>query len=286
MPGLFAPITAPANRQATSGLVALAAAFTDAPDGWEGGFGFDPEACEGGLTFAIECGQTASKDASTNPDSVLYAPAALIAVDACTTMNEHDGTGRARRLLLALESELLEALLWTGDATGDDVAGEARPHLADGRAVELAAGAAVGIGVAFALMDQALTGCLHGVAGMVHVTPYTLAVAAAADLVDRDGNRWVTPNGHTVVAGAGYTGGGPRPAVGGALPAAPDLLAAVPANQWMYGTGPVFYLLGSTDTRSAVDRAVNTVTAMSERPGAAFYSPCCQFAAQIDLTPT
>lgn len=284
--GLYTPITAPPNRQATTGLIALAAAYTGAPDEWEAGFRFDPESCSPGQALAIECGASEAKTDSTHPGIVQYDPAALVVVDSCTTMDQgRDGQGIGRRLLLSRQSALLEGLFWTGVAVGDTDSATARPHLADGRATVLAAGAAVAYEHGLALMDQALTACLGGVTGMVHVTPYTLARLVAADIVDLDGGRYLTPNRHLVVAGAGYTGGGPRPTVGGALPAAPNLLASPAVDQWIYGTATVQYLLGAVDVQEAVDHRVNDIDVIAERPAAAFHG-CCQFAALIDHTPT
>lgn len=284
MPKGFQPIAAPPNRQATTGLVALASTPTGDVDGWEAGFGFAPESCDLGQLLAVDCGPSETKTPADKPDLVAYMPAALVVQDFCTTMDRgRDTDGLARRLLLSQQSALLERLLWTGAATGDATTDE-RTHLADGRATVLAAGVATPVVQALALLDQALTGCLHGVPGMVHVTPYVQALAKAAGILERDGNRWLTPAGHTVVAGAGYTGGGPRPTVGGALPAAPNLLASPAVDQWAYGTGQVYYLLGAVDVLTDTDHRVNTVTATAERNGAAFYG-CCQYAVQVETAP-
>jgi hypothetical protein len=284
------PIPAPPNRQATTGLIALATpADVSGPDGdgirWEGGFAFDPESCSAGQVLAIDCNDDSTeKTPSTHPPLVAYSPVALVVMDTCSTMDAgRDGGGIARRHLLSRQSALLEAAFWTGVAVGDDTTGQERPHLADGRATVLGTAQAAPHGLA--VMDQALTACLGGVPGMVHMSPYTLARMAGAQLLELEGGRWYTPNRHLVVAGAGYTGGGPRPAVGGALPAAPDLVASPPVDQYIYGTAPVFYLLGAADTLFAVDRAHNNAEYVAERPGAAFHG-CCQFVIPIDHTPT
>lgn len=285
--GQLQPITPPPNRQPTTGLLAVANRPTDVPDEWVGGFGYDPEACGDALLLSIECGTGSDKTPEANPASVEYAPAAIVYADACSTLSRgRDGAGRAARGLLQYESKALERLLWTGVATGDDTTDE-RPHLADGRATVLGGSGVTPLAlvIGLALLDQALTECLGGVQGMVHVTPLALSHAVPATWAVRDGNRWLTPNGHLIVAGAGYTGGGPRPTVGGALPAAPDLLAGVPANQWAYGTPYVNVLLSPPTSQTDVDRAVNTERTIKERAGAAFYGACCQYAVQLDLTP-
>ena len=282
MPKGFQPIAAPPNRQATTGLVALSSTPAGDTEGWEAGFGFAPESCDRGQLLGVDCGPSETKLPVDKPDLVQYMPADLVVRDFCSTMDSgRDSTGLGQRLLLNQQSALLEELLWTGTAAGDATTDE-RPHLADGRATVLGGGTALGVQIAVALLDQALTSCLNGVPGMVHVTPYVLVLAKPH--LEREGNRWLTPNGHTVVAGAGYTGGGPRPTVGDVLPAAPNLLAQPAVDQWAYGTGQVYYLLGEPAVLEDVDHLVNTRTVTAERPGAAFYG-CCQFAVQVETAP-
>lgn len=284
---IYTPLQAPPNRQATTGLIPLASAYADPPERWEAGFTFDPEPCPDGQVVAVACEQDTVKAPADNPDLVTYLPATLVVANQCSTMaRSRDVAAIARRQLLAAQSKLLEQLLWTGQADGDSLpVGGNRPHLADGRATILGASAALDPAVAMAVLDQALTDCLAGAAGMVHMAPYTLVRLAADDLVHQDGTRWRTASGHLVVAGAGYTGGGPRSAPDQALPAAPDLTDPDEGDAWVYGTGPVQYLLGTVDAFGDTDRAVNTDTAYGERVGAAFYSPCCQFAVQVGYAP-
>lgn len=286
--GLFTPIPAPRNGQATTGLIALATAATGVPAEWEAGFSFDPESCSPGQALAIECGASEAKTDSAHPGIVQYAPFAAVVVDSCTTLDQgRDGVGIAQRLLLSRQSAILEGVFWTGDAVGDTPNdGTLRPHLADGRATVLAGGTAVALVHGLALIDQALTACLGGQIGMLHVAPYTLARLVAEDILSLEGGRWYTPNRHLVVSGAGYTGGGPRPTVGGALPAAPTLTANPATDQWIYATAQVFYLLGAaSEPLREVNRAVNNVDVITERPAAAFHG-CCQYAIQLDTSTT
>jgi hypothetical protein len=174
----------------------------------------------------------------------------------------------------------LEQLLWTGVAESDDPAdGTVRPHLADGRATVLAGSGDVAEGVA--RLDQALSDCLKGSPGVLHMSPVALSRAYQRNAVTYEGGRMLTPNGHFAVGGPGYTGGAPRPTVGGALPAAPDLLADPIPAQTMYATGPVFYLLGQAYQTPEVVREVNDASVRTERAGAVFYGPCCQFAVGV-----
>src|SRR5690606_22575460 len=281
------PLAAPPNRQATTGLIALAPVSPDEgdrPGGWENGFAFDPETCDDGLLYSLVCRTETPKAPADNAGLVEYTPVVIVGSDVCSTLDRsRDRVGRARRHLLAVQSFQLERAFWTGEATDDESEdGEDRPHLADGTAEVLASGDPVAPEVGLALLDQALTRCIHGQQGMVHVTPYTLAVWVGLDVVEFVNGHYQTPNGHVVVAGSGYTGGGPRSDPGQDLPTAPDL--SEPADQWAYATPMVQVLLGDIDVIEDVDRSVNTETVRAERSAAAFHG-CCKFAIQLDMTP-
>ena len=275
------PLVAPPHRQASLGLSAVAAPVTDPPPRWEAGFAFDPETCQDPQLHAIDCGEGAEKDRMANPGLVEYAPATIIANSWCSTMTgERQTAARAQRALLAQQWWALERLLWTGDAESDDPAdGTVRPHLADGRATVLTGSGSVAEGVA--RLDQVLTDCLWNSQGVLHMTPGLLSRAAQASAVEREGNRWITPAGHLVVGGGGYTGGAPRDDVGEALPAGPDLTADPIPAQTIYATGPVFFLLGQVWETPEIVREVNDSSVRVERAGAVFYGPCCQFAASV-----
>jgi hypothetical protein len=287
------PINAPLNQTPTTGLVALAVTPTDLPAQWEGGFGFEPESCDPAALVTLSwCEQADEKDVPGRPSFVVYDPALLIGGDACSTLGPRDGRlERARRQLQSTTSEGVERLFWTGEAAGDgpDVV---RQSLTDGTAVTVGDPGGQGPADTVSLLDQALAGCLHGVAGMVHVPPVLLPVWAAADVIWRSGDRWLTPGGHTVVAGAGYTGGAPRPVIDpdpfevGPLPAPPDLLDL--GDVHVYATGPVGVILSDIvtfgDATSRIDRAINHETVLVERVAAAYHSGCCKFHAVATRT--
>jgi len=278
---LFAPAIAPPNRPASLGLAPVATPFPDPPENWEAGFAFDPETCQDPQLQAVDCGTGVTKNRMSNPAVVEYAPAAIIANSWCSTLTGPRQTEqRADRALTASQWWALERLLWTGVAESDDPAdGTVRPHLADGRATVLAGSGDVAEGVA--RLDQALTDCLWNSQGIIHMSPIALSRAKQKAAVEREGNRWISPAGHLVVGGGGYTGGAPRAGVGQALPAAPNLLADPIPAQHMYATGPVFYLLGQRWSTPEIVREVNDSSVRAERVGAAFYGPCCQFAVSV-----
>jgi hypothetical protein len=278
---LFNPLQAPPHRQASLGLAPVATPVPDPPDKWEAGFTFDPETCQDPQLQAVDCGTGVTKNRMANPAAVEYAPAAIIANSWCSTLTgERQTEARAQRALLAQQWWGLERLLWTGVAESDDPAdGTVRPHLADGRATVLAGSGNVAEGVA--RLDQALTDCLWDSPGIIHMTAGLLSRAKQQSAIERVGDRWLSPAGHAVVGGGGYTGGAPRPSVGGALPGAPNLLADPIPAQTIYGTGPVFYLLGTVHTTPEFVREINDSSVRTERVGAVFYGPCCQFAASV-----
>ena len=70
---------------------------------------------------------------------------------------------------------------------------------------------------------------------MIHCTPQVLTHLVDRGSVIKEGNVWVTPMGHIVVADAGYSGDGP------------DADAADSTSQWMYGTSLLSVILGPVE---------------------------------------
>lgn len=293
MPGPSLPIASPRNGPSMAGLVQLAVE-AEADERWVNGFSFDSETCGDGQTLSVICsyvgagegGADVDKTTADNEGVTSVTPILVVGSDRCSTLDrarEREALDRARRHVDAVLSHQLEAVLWTGEAEGDETPeGGDRPHLADGTATVLTSGTGIDPVAGLALLDQALTACLHGQQGMIHITPLLLVYLAHANAVRYAEDRWLSPNGHVVVAGSGYPGTGPRPGdPPGALPAAPNLLAIPPVDQFAYASPMVHVLVGDDDALTDVDREVNTRTVRVERPAAAFYAPCCTFAAEI-----
>lgn len=280
------PIAAPANRQPTTGLLAVADRPNTGDGRWEGGYGFSPETCDDGQVTGVGCEVDTEKLPPSNPPAVENEPFILVAGDRCTAMvTDRDRDQRAARHLEHVQSSLIELVLWQG-ATGNPT-GEInvpRQHLASERA-DVLTSVAVEPLHAIGVLDHALTRCNHGVQGMVHVTPYMLVRLVADTLVFRENGRWLTPNGHLVVAGSGYTGGGPRPDADQVLPSAPDIESDTPVDQWIYGTSMVSVLLGNAEPLADINHRDNTITTLRERSAGAYFG-CCHFAVEVDLTPT
>ena len=138
------------------------------------------------------------------------------------------------------------------------------------------------VATALACVEQGLAETLYGQQGMVHVTPSVLQHLAARAYVRQDGNVWVTPMGHVVVADAGYSGSGPDGA-----PAS--------TSQWMYGTsfiqirlGPVEIIPGTLDDArglaAAMDRQLNDIVVYAGRlAGYQWSNHCAHIAAEVDI---
>lgn len=155
-------------------------------------------------------------------------------------------------------------------------------YLAQSGAVDVTPtpGTAVKPHYGLALLEEALGNATIGSAGTIH-TPISAGSALKRILhvaKGEDGKQaLITPNGNTLVSGAGYTRVGP----GG---------VAAPANQaWMYATGPVTILLSDVfivpeKKFQAVDTAQNSFAYYGERYAGVTWSTANLYAVLVDLT--
>jgi len=310
------PVDAPPIRPAQGGLIAYADKPGDTGEiavyvpggatprprigGWEGGFAFDPYTCDPAIIVPADCDSPFDVEdfdpdpdrnedkrlaVGTHPGLVVYIPFPIVAGDECTVLGFEQVETRARLMLNASQSYTLESEFWSGNQLPDN------QHLADGNA-DVLGGGAIAVTDALALLDQALSASEQGAPGMIHMTPYMLAriVNSEGGAIRWAGDRYVTANGHTIVAGSGYSGGGPRPNPGDPLPTPPDLLSEPPDNEWIYATGQAVVRLSDfisvTPTPvSQLNRSSNRVRYLYERIAAAYRSPCSAYAVEVDLTP-
>lgn len=289
--GPAAPAPGQPQGQPTTGLVALANRATNLPAEWVRNLGVEGETCGQARSIPFDCAEAVDTDLPSRTDPFLYDPVRIIGADVCSTLSGGEGRQleRARAHLAATASAALAAVLWTGEASdGDTAEGAGRPHLQAHTVTQLAGGTAVHPAHAIALLDQALTACLTNRTGVVHLTPYAHARLAPTYLERETGGRWYTPNGHLVIADAGATGGAPRADAEDPLPAAPDLLATAPADQWAYGTGMVNVALeaptsdADTGQTEIVYHRENTRVAIVDQAAAAWWT-CCHYGVLIDL---
>lgn len=190
-----------------------------------------------------------------------------------------DSENEGSRLLSRWEQWQIEETFWTGFAAGVPVQ---YPHLAADTAVfdaestlQLPADVPVVTptdpATALGIVENALADCYPGV-GIIHIPAELLPRFVEAYVIVRDGGRLKTLAGNLVAAGSGYANTSPSGAP-----------SATPGSGWIYATPPVFMYrspLRVLPARSTLDRAVNTVHALSERTVVLGYS-CCLVAAPV-----
>jgi hypothetical protein len=271
-------IEAPPARPPAYGLIAAATALDSADFDWTvEGFQFVPEGCGDGGIAGIDCngGSTGTIDPDFTPTTIEGDPVYLWAGDNCRTTFGYlgwDRAGRARRQLAATESFRLAAELWDG-AVGASLSHDNR-HLIDSASDTITNGPE-SLRFALACLDGYVGVPSDGQRGMLHMTPQLLAHAAHMELVERQGNLWVTPMGNVVVADYGYSGNGP-----GGDPAGD--------SQWVYATSTIRLLLGPVEVVGAdpvegVDRSTNTWKVFAGRAASWQWDECVHLAAEVDI---
>jgi hypothetical protein len=131
--------------------------------------------------------------------------------------------------------------------------------------------------LAFAAVETFLAQKLFGARGIVHITPATLALAAADRLVHYIDGEWQTASGHRVVADAGYTGANPT-----------GVAAAGASETFIYASGPVYYAISDTKpvgrrNQESTDMTRNVYQFFSERYGLLAFDSCSVGAVRTTL---
>jgi len=200
-----------------------------------------------------ECGTTALTVNARAPTEHAD-PFQIAAYSWCSAMarDQNDRAARARRLLEATQSMDIAYELWTG-TIAQATANNENSWLAN----TTGAGATAVVWpaspwqsaaysqptpepvgeAALARVDAYLTHILANGRGLLHMSPtmFSYIVAAFPGWLNREGNVWISPNGHSVVADAGYTGAAKAAAAGALL------------AEWIFATGPMEVVLGPID---------------------------------------
>ncbi len=119
----------------------------------------------------------------------------------------------------------------------------------------IVASTAVSLAVALARLEDYLAqdSGYPGMRGVIHLTPGLLTLAVAEGLVEPEGDHFVTPTGHVVIADAGHTG-----------EATPYGGTAVSTGEvWIYATGDIWW----------ASSAIKGVMEIEDPDGGSFYMP-------------
>lgn len=245
-----------------------------------GGWEFLRYKCTTGNRTAVRCrsNTTAMAEEALDSDGIQVGDPLLVFTNyECTTRGfaVADYEVRARNQLASIVSFEVANELWTGttrDSVGD-------PDVIDNAALtdigsDTVTNGPVSAHDALGLLTSALGTCLRGGRGMIHVTPHVLTAMIQENALYRDGNLWLSPMGHIVVADDGYDGSGP-----GGVPAG--------ATQWAYATSMISIRTGPVivpgDFESWVDRTVNRVVVYAEQAYGFQFDGCCMLAAEVAL---
>lgn len=215
------------------------------------------------------------------PSTVLYTPYVAHTADPCIStfgMFARDGHARARRLLEANLSRILENELWTGARSL--VAGWANNYLLNSPSTPNG-NTATGFINALADLEQAYF-AIDNRPGFIHVQPRIVALWRAFDLItpSASGRQLVTALGNYVIPGTGYPGSGT------------GLVAGTHAASWAYMTGPIAVarteVFDQTNIEAEmVNRTTNERDVRAEAYVAAFWDGKANVAVKIDhLTET
>lgn len=251
--------------QAEGGLLTAALPL---PSGWQRGIAYLDLSCLSPVVMG-ECPTGENLKPGQRPESATFRPVSVIQAIECSASNQLDlstlaGSELDRVRSFALAREMLTGAASARDASDPD---HANPSLV---------GTATDLGADFTSVASAL-GCLEaelaeansGRGGVILASIGFATAALAERVIWRDGARWRTVTGSTVIVSGGFDGRGP----GAVAPPAAD------APLYAYGTTAVWAGVGERATYQALDRAVNTDTARAEDIALVAFSICAVFAA-------
>jgi len=220
----FAVIEAPPATPPRVSLLSSARVVDDDSRAWQNGITFAPEQCrEPDAPYWWECpgpagvdprsstlfSPTGEKEIDASPEVVQYRPWTAQVGDKCSTFGwqARDFVGRARRLLQAAESRIVERELLLGT-----IAAEADfPNRAlTGPGVDNLTPGTSSSPLVYALtaLQEAIAEGQNG-RGMIHATIPTVQQWLAASAIRREGNLYFDAVDNIVVPGQGYDGTGP-----------------------------------------------------------------------------
>lgn len=244
----------PAPPARVGGLLAAALPL---PAGWERGVTFPTTGCIGPWVVG-ECPDTPDLKPTDRPGSATFDPVAIGAGLECSTLATPGGIDAAPVLDATAEWALAREFA-TGAASARDAAtvGGGNPSMAGSVTENL--GDAADPTEAIACLEQAAAAAMWGRPVWLHTSPAGGTWLYDAGVLVRDGQRWRTVAGSTVVVSPGYVGVG-----------VPDLVATIP----IFATGPVWAGLGQRDALASINREDNTSESRVEDIALALFDPC------------
>lgn len=240
-------IDLPAPTRAGGGLLGAARPL---PAGWERGVTFSDTWCLAPQPWPFCIGEVSPSDSpgekqASSPEAPAeFEPVGIVAGVNCSTLSPGDSQETATQVLLATADYRLGVELATAPITGNPSLSEGTPVTAGG----------AGLCEALATAEATVADILQGRLAYVHVTWGDLTRLVCAQAIWRDGARWRTAAGNLVVASAGYAFHGE-----------------------IHVTGEVFASTSPIDTRSDIDRQINSTEAYAEQLGLAAFAPCANF---------
>lgn len=265
------PVDLDLGAPAPGGLLASARVL---PVGWQSGISFTDTACLLPVVMG-ECPSGVNLKPGQGAEAATFRPVSVIQAVTCTALGGFDTAGVAEAALPQTADFALAFELLTGTASGRDYNPNAQdpggnPALVN-TALSLGAGFST-LTAAVACIEQELGAATGGRGGVLFAGADMATWLLDERVIWRDGARWRTASGNTVVISAGFDGRAPVADGPGTAPADGAVL-------YLYATAGVWAGLGESTTYSDVDRQVNTATSRAEQIALVAFTPCAVFAA-------
>lgn len=252
---------------------------------WIDGFQFLPDDCTGGhIVDPCQLGSNADTADTRSAVADIVGPIQPFIIEASDTAStwhpQAIRLARARRKLLAVQSQVLEAEFWSG-TKAQSQAWTKNQYLTNSTGLTFAgAGGVFGIIDGLAALEQAISDGSAWQRGVIHATPRLVTHWVYGGLVravPSSPGTLMTQLGTVVVAGSGYPGTGPDSHINLAHL---EYAFATPVPQIRLGQ----ITFNQTDEDSyTVDRQANDRTIRVSRFAAVTFSPCFRATALIDL---
>lgn len=242
------------------------------PADWRRGIAFSDASC---LAPAVlgECPSTPGLVPTGGFTPAVFRPVTVALAVECSTFSGIDLETVSADELSRVHDYALARELLTGEASERDASpGDTGNPSLTGEAVPVT-GAFVSVAGALGALETALAEANYG-RGATLFLPFSVAYRALAEgILWREGTRWRSVTGATIIVSAGFDGR--APGVDGGVPPEPG------APLYVYAVTTVWAGLGERSTRGIIQRDTNTALAQSEDLMLAAFGPCAVFAVEI-----